>query len=117
MLVMVMLLLIMAVVMAMVMRLMGLARALRSSVGETHGDLHRMNRTALGILDPDGDIRESQAGRKALQPCPGRTGGNQGAEEHVSANAGGGIDDSETLSGHRLRKLHQATDKANRLRC
>ena len=53
MLVMVMLLLIMAVVMAMVMRLMGLARALRSPVGETHGDLHRMNRTALGILDPD----------------------------------------------------------------
>ena len=107
----------MRVLMRVVKRLVRLAGTFRASIGETHGDLHRMDRTALGILDPDRDVREPQAGREALQPCPGRTGGNQGAEEHVSADSGGGIDDSETLSGHRLRKLHRATDKANRLRC
>ena len=43
----------MRVLMRVIVRLVWLARTLRSSVGETHGDLYRMNRTALGILDPD----------------------------------------------------------------
>ena len=60
----------------MVVRLVRLARTLGGSVRETDGDLHRVNRAALHILDPDRDIREAQAGRKTLQPGSGRTGGN-----------------------------------------
>ena len=100
-----------------VMRLVRLAWTLRGPIGQAYGDLHRVDRTALGVLDADRDIREPQAGRKTLQPGSGRADGNHRAQEHVSADARGGIDDSETLSRHRLRNLHRATDKANQLRC
>ena len=94
------------VIVAVIVRLVRFPGALGRPIGEAHGDFHRMNRAALDVFDPHRDVRNTEPRGKSLQPLAGRSSRHESAEEHVSADPSGWVDDSETPSGHRLTKLN-----------
>ena len=54
--------------------------------------LHAVNVRPLHVRDANLDSRQSQCGWQSLEPCPVQPHVDEGAEEHVSRNAAGGVE-------------------------
>ena len=65
-------------------------------VREDDLDLGRRQRGPCDSMRPDGDPREPKAAGHPLQPCRRSAGVDQGAEQHVTADAGDRVEEGET---------------------
>ena len=73
-----------------------LARAFLATVGEEHVDLGRTDTAPVDRAHFNPDVSEAQTLGDAPNPRFRRTGGNQRAEQHVTADPGCRVEDGKT---------------------
>jgi hypothetical protein len=82
-----------------------LGRLFVSSVRQQYGDLGGPHPAAVYRSNVDCDVRKPEAGRDAPEPLWRRAGSQQGAEQHVAADAGNRVQNGKASIGHRLRNI------------
>jgi len=70
-------------------------RTLDPAAGKLHVHLHRPDAGPAHPANVDFDLWNSQAARETPEPAFRRTGGKQGAQKHVPADPGGGVEDGK----------------------
>ena len=78
-------------------------RELHLTAWKPHRDLAAPDAAPHHRFDFNGLIGDTETCRKAGKPIARSTGVQQGAQQHVSADSGGRIQNSELVTGHRLK--------------
>ena len=70
-------------------------RTLDPAAGKSHVHLHCPDAGPAHPANVDFDLWDSQAGRETPEPALRRASGNKGAQKHVPADPGGGVEDGK----------------------